>query len=311
MPDPRHVSTGDPVLDRRFQWAVGSLAAGDGETALELLEGMVQQEPAFAPAWFELGKAHQALAQNAAAITAFTQYLALQPDDALGAGLRLTTLGTRPAEQALAPGYVRALFDEYAPRFDAHLTGTLHYRGPEILRQALRRVCDAHARPFRFASALDIGCGTGLMGKALVGVAGALHGVDLSPVMLEQAEQSGAYATLAAGEATEFLTRQGDAAFDLVIAADVLVYMGNLAPLFAQVARVLRPGGLFAFTVQHHNGQGFVLGEDARFAHSAAYLRAVRHGAGLSTFLLEPASTRQDRGVEVPGLVAVFGKPAC
>ncbi len=297
------------MLDRRFQWAMGSLAAGDGQTAAELLADVVQQEPDFAPAWFELGKAHHILAQGAAAIDAFTRYLTLQPDDALGAGPMLVTLGARKPEQALALGYVRALFDDYAPRFDAHLTGALHYKGPEILVQALRRVCHAHSRPFHFGRALDIGCGTGLMGRALFGVVDALHGVDLSPAMLTLAQQSGVYSTLGTGEATEFLTRQGDASLDLVIAADVLVYMGDLTPLFAGVARVLTPGGLFAFTVQHHNGRGFALGEDARFAHSAAYLRAMRHAAGLRTFLLEPASTRQDRGEDVPGLLAVFGKP--
>ncbi len=95
---------------------------------------------------------------------------------------------------------------------------------------------------------------------------------------------------------------------DLVVAADVFVYLGELAPCFAQSARVLEPDGLLAFTVQSHDGEGVVVGDDRRFAHAEGWLRERLIEAGLTPVLVEPASTRQDRGAPVPGLLVVAEK---
>ena len=95
-----------------------------------------------------------------------------------------------------------------------------------------------------------------------------------------------------------------------MVAADVLVYLGDLGALFAAVARVLVPGGLLALTVQSGTDRPFELGLDLRYAHSAAAIAAWARAAGLGVALLVEAWARQDRGAPVPGLVAVLEKPA-
>ncbi|MET0743695.1 MAG: methyltransferase domain-containing protein, partial [Microvirga sp.] len=203
-------------------------------------------------------------------------------------------------------GYVRALFDGYAPQFDRHLSEGLGYRGPAFLADALRRARALHGRPVRFGRTLDHGCGTGLMARALAGIASPIEGVDLSPRMLDQARRTHLYEALHEAELVSFLSGQEEGATDLVVAADVLVYMADLRAVFAHATRVLSLEGLFAFTVQATDRDGFVLGEDARFAHSEAYLRGLAGGAGLTMLVLEGVSTRLDRDRPVPGLLAVL-----
>src|SRR4029077_10060116 len=129
------------------------------------------------------------------------------------------------------------LFDDYADRFDTHLVGILRYRAPHAILAALQDVCAD--RPPRFAHALDLGCGTGLMGEAIRPFAERLDGVDLSPLMLAKARAKLVYDRLAEAEIVAFVRGSPDRAFDLVLAADVLVYVADLAPVFSEVARTL------------------------------------------------------------------------
>ncbi|KAA2242064.1 methyltransferase [Salinarimonas soli] len=302
---PVRVTSGDPNADRRFAYAQGALDDGDHEAAADLAEQTLEITPDFAPAHALLGRARAASGQREAAIGAFQAALALDPEDPLGVRLELACLGALPQGEALGPGYVRALFDQYAPRFDAHLVGALGYRGPAVLMEAL----DAVAPGRSFDRALDLGCGTGLMGEVLRARAGHLAGCDLSPAMVEAARGKGIYDRLAAAELVAFLAAEPRAGADLVVAADVLVYVGDIAPVLAAAAGALMPGGLFGFTVQDHQAEGFALGEDARFAHAPAYLDAAARAAGFEVALSRAASTRRDRGADVPGRVLVLRRP--
>jgi len=296
------LTSGDMIADRRYQWALASLEEGDGETAAELLAGVTELAPGFAPAWFELGRVRRQLGDAEASSFALRRYLAIEPQDRLGAGLILAELGRLEAGAAIAPAYVEALFDDYAGRFDAHLTGTLGYRGPQILLQALERHRPA---PLAFGLTLDLGCGTGLMARALAGAARRMVGVDLSAGMLAQARETGLYESLHKADIVTFLEHWPEPA-ELIVAADVLVYLGPLEAALAGVAGRLELGGLFAFTVQALEGEGFALGPDARYAHSDAYLRACAEASGLRVREIASASTRTDSGRPVPGFVCVL-----
>jgi predicted TPR repeat methyltransferase len=201
---------------------------------------------------------------------------------------------------------VRALFDDYAPKFDRHLTRSLAYRGPELLADAIRRACSRRLREHRFGLALDLGCGTGLMAQALEGACASMEGVDLSPRMLDKAARTKLYDTLHEGGLVSFLAGRPPAEADLVVAADVFVYMAALDGAFREAHRVLKREGLFAFTVQAHEGEGFALGADARYAHGEAYLRELAETVGFTVAIFERVSTREDRGVPVPGFLAVL-----
>jgi predicted TPR repeat methyltransferase len=182
--------------------------------------------------------------------------------------------------------------------------GKLDYRGHLLVADAVRGAAKARAIG-RFAAALDLGCGTGLAGEALRGDVVALSGIDLSPAMIAQARRKGLYDELVAAEALDYLTASSERRFDLVIAADVFVYMGDLTAILARAARVMRPRGLLAFTVETHAGSGVVLGEKLRFAHSPEYVRGVVAGSGFELFQLEHTSSRQEGGEPVPTLLAL------
>ncbi|HEX8167716.1 MAG TPA: methyltransferase domain-containing protein [Beijerinckiaceae bacterium] len=300
-------SSGDLLADRRFAYAQGAYDAGDHAAAAELALQVLELVPGFAPAHALLGRARAALGERDAAVAALQAALAAEPDDALGVRLDLARLGALPPEAAIAPSYVRALFDDYAPRFDKHLIRNLSYRGPELIAAAVRRACSSGGRPFRFRRALDLGCGTGLAARAFEGRFETIEGVDLSPGMLAKARKTHLYERLHEGDLVDFLATCEEASADLVVAADVFVYLASLEEAFRAARRVLSRDGLFAFSVQAHDGEGFVLGEDARYSHGEPYLRALAAQTGFAVALLEPASTRQDRGEDVPGLVAVLG----
>ncbi len=297
-------SSGDFRADRRYEYARAAFEERDFEAAADLARQVIELTPGFAPAHAMLGRSAAELGLRDEAVTALRQALALEPEDVLGVRLDLARLGALAPGEAITDGYVRALFDDYAPKFDRHLTGSLAYRGPELIADALRRACSKRLREYRFV--LDLGCGTGLMAQALEGVFSSMEGVDLSPRMLEKAEKTKLYDALHEGELVSFLAARPSAEADLVVAADVFVYMAALDAAFREAHRVLKREGLFAFTVQAHEGDGFILGEDARYAHGEAYLRELADAVGFTMVIFERVSTREDRGVPVPGFLVVL-----
>ncbi|SCZ05135.1 class I SAM-dependent DNA methyltransferase [Microvirga guangxiensis] len=298
-------SSGDVLADRRYEYASAAFEENDFETAADLARQVLELAPRFAPAHALLGRSAAELGMRNEAVGALRRALELEPEDALGVRLDLARLGALPTEKAMTGTYVRALFDGYAPKFDKHLTKSLAYRGPELIADALRRACVKQARDYRFGLTLDLGCGTGLMGLALEGLCTPLVGVDLSPRMLDKAAKTQLYDHLHEGELASFLTARGEAEADLVLAADVFVYMAALDEVFREVKRVLKRQGLFAFTVQAHEGEGFVLGNDARYAHSESYLRKLTEENGFTAVIFERVSAREDRGVPVAGFLMV------
>ena len=299
----RPASSGDLIVDRRFEWARESLAAGDAAGAADLVVQLLDLAPRYAPAWFLLGEAREQLGDRAGAAEAFARARDADPDDGQGAALRLARLGA-VAAAPMPAGYVRALFDGYAPQFEKALVGHLDYRGPAILMQAIQNLHGGG--PFHFARALDLGCGTGLAGVAFRPFCDELTGVDLAPRMLSIAESKGVYARLALGEVMQFAADEVQAGrrYDLVLAADVFVYFHDLAA-FAGIAPLVTPRGLFAFTVETHEGDGVMLRDTMRFAHGEAHVRDALRAAGLSLVSLDVASARTEKGLPAPGLVVV------
>jgi predicted TPR repeat methyltransferase len=299
-------SSGDLLADRRFGYAQAAFEAADHAAAADLAAQVLELAPGYAPAHALLGRARLALGERDLAVVALNAALLAEPEDALGVGIDLARLGALPPDAAIAPAYVRALFDDYAPRFDRHLTRHLDYRGPGLIAAAVRRACALRGRPFRFCRILDLGCGTGLVGRAFAGAFDCLEGVDLSPKVLAKARKTHLYDALHEAELVGFLAAAEPASADLVVAADVFVYLAALDEAFQAARRALLRDGLFGFSVQAHAGDGFVLGEDARYSHGERYLRELAADAGFAVASLEPASTRQDRGEDVPGFVAVL-----
>ena len=296
------LAASDLIAERRFAYAKAAADEGDWSAAAELFEQALERAPNWAAAWFVLGESREKLGDLDAAAQAFRMSLVADPDDAQGAMARLALVGREKPPDALPQAYVARLFDDYAPRFDKHLTDNLGYRAPALIVDALSAVAPGR----RFAQALDLGCGTGLMGEALRSRINHLTGVDLSAAMIAKARERGVYDGLVVGDAAALLRCEPPRVFDLIVAADALVYMGDLAPLFAVVGSALTVDGLFAFSVESREGDGFKLEPTMRFAHSRAYVEATACEAGLAPLLVRSASTRREAGADAPGLICVL-----
>jgi predicted TPR repeat methyltransferase len=307
MPARIFLSSGDLVADRRFDFARDLQLKGDLVAAADLLLQATELAPGFASAWFTLGDIRAQLDERDAAIAAFRKAQIADPDDRHGAGLRLMLLGAQPLS-AMPQAYLRALFDQYAPKFESALVDDLGYRGPALLFKAVLAARAAIRKPAFFKRAIDLGCGTGLAATAFAKNVDRFIGIDLSPRMIERARASGLYAELEVAEMVEGLRGKPDASANLILAADAMVYVADLMPVLAEAKRVLVSGGVLAFTTETHDGDGVIIGEGLRYAHGADYVRASLGGAGLTLARLEELSARNEDNTPVPGLVVVAGK---
>lgn len=277
------------------------LRAQEAHAALDSYDQALRLRPGHPRAQLGRANALRALGRRDEAIAAYEAAAACGADGATVAYL-LASLGAAPAPQASPAGYVAALFDQYAGRFDRHLVDVLRYRTPTLLADVLARQLAGRSG----LDILDLGCGTGLCGPLLRPLARQLEGVDLSAGMLAQARELGVYDALACGELTAYLA-QTPARWDVLTAADVLVYVGDLDPVLAAARQGLRAGGTFVFSVEALDGDGYSLRASGRYAHAAEYLAmlAARHGF---TVREQVACTlREDSGEPVAGLVFALG----
>jgi len=264
--------------------------------------------PDRASVWRLLGKVHEQLGDRDDAIKALRRVLEIDPSDPFGASVELMRLGADELSE-MPPAYVRLLFDQYAATFDTALVERLGYRGPSVLLEAVLSACQAHRKPANFKHAIDLGCGTGLAAVAFAKMVDRFIGIDLSPGMIEKARATALYAELKETDMLEGLRTTPDSSVDLALSADAMVYVADLFPVLKEASRVLASGGLLAFTLERHDGDGFIMGEGRRYAHSASYVRASIEAVGLVVLQLEQQPIRTERGVPVPGLGIVAEKP--
>jgi len=247
-----------------------------------------------------LGEALVDLGKKAEALKCYRQVLALSPDHRLAAHM-VEALDSR--RNAATNSYVADLFDGYADKFDKHLVETLEYRAPDLIADGLARHLPQGA-----ANALDIGCGTGLVAAALAAKVEAIDGIDLSPAMIEAARAKGLYRHLAAGDSAAVLAENPQFAgpYQLVLAGDVFVYVGDLEATFAAVRQALAPQGHFLFTVEHAETGDYTVRSSARFAHSEAYIADLSAKNGLRMLEVSRVTLRKERYQPIVGRLTVL-----
>ena len=201
MPARLFLSSGDLMADRRFDFARDLQLKGDLVAAADLLLQAIELAPGFASAWFTLGRNPRTARRARRGDRGVSQGVIADPDDRHGARLRLMLLGAEQLSD-MPPAYVRALFDQYAPKFETALVDDLGYRGPALLFKAVLSARAAVRKPAFFKRAIDLGCGTGLAAAAFAKEVDEFIGIDLSPRMIERARVTGLYAEL---EVTEMV----------------------------------------------------------------------------------------------------------
>ncbi|MBB4183865.1 putative TPR repeat methyltransferase [Sinorhizobium terangae] len=307
------LSSGDLIADRRADYAKMLAEAGEPQSAAELMAQALERAPDWAAGWFRLADYEEKSGRKEAAIEALRNTLRLNPEDIFGAGLKLALLGA--AETPVQPPsvYVERLFDDYAERFDKALVEKLEYSVPEKLAALIDRTTGGR----RFHHVTDLGCGTGLFGERIRHRCAYLEGFDLSANMLAKAEAKTIYDRLAQADlslAPEDSGAFGDfpaARADLVSAADVLMYLGNLESVFVIADRLLAPGGLFAFSVEDAaTDEDFILRPSLRYAHSEPYIADLCAERGFSLVATERTVIRMDAGKPIAGILFLARKPA-
>ena len=308
------------------------------DAAIELLEKAREVAPGFAPVQVALGSAYAGAGHDELAVAAMQAAIKLdttstiplerlakhhivarRPREAIGllrrvlrrdpanehaqfllAGLARGDGESRPPPHAPPPALIADLFDAYAAKFDEHLVDKLQYSAP----RALAAMVAALAPPDGSWRVVDLGCGTGLAGVELRPFARTLIGADLSPRMIARARQRGIYDALHVEDIAATLAREHD--LDLIVAADVFIYVGVLDGVFAACATALRPGGLLAFSIERAGEGDVVLDATLRYSHSDDYVRRLASAHGLAVVRAEVATLRVEEERPVEGLLYVL-----
>jgi predicted TPR repeat methyltransferase len=240
-----------------------------------------------------------------AAVLAYEEVLAIDPEDHGGAAIRIAAMGRGETPPKAPDAYVETLFDQHAEAFEDILVEQLGYAVPMLVRQRLQTL---ELGPFK--RMLDLGCGTGLTGEALRDMAEDITGIDISENMVELAHEKDMYETLYVAEVEDFLEDNDDEAFDLITATDVLPYLGALEPLFFGAAENMAVGGLFIFsseTLPENTmaDRPYMVGPHQRFAHSETYVRERLTESGFELVEITDINVRMQDGNPTPGHLVV------
>ncbi len=275
------------------------------EDAAASLQEALALDPDFAVAHGDLGHVFKDLGRLEEAEKSYQR--ALQIDPGLDDARHFISAVTGETTEIPPDGYVRKSFDAYAKRFDDHLTNTLGYKIPTLMYQAVNRVAGSNAK---FRRALDLGCGTGLVGQEFRDIVEQLHGNDLSPEMMKIAERKEIYDEIYSGDALEFLDRSENqqTGYDIVLAADFFIYIGNLAPIFTAVREVMTAGGLFVFSVESLDQGTSKLLLSGRYSQCETYIRNLASDGDFSVELCNKVIVRSERGDPIPGNIFILKK---
>ncbi len=272
------------------------------DDAAQALERALELRPGFGAALENLGEVREKQQQPQAALAAFAQALELSPDNDR---LRFRCAVLRGENPQRPPdSFVRNLFDGLSGEFDQRLVEKLGYRFPYELEAHLVGVLQAPAS----LDVLDIGCGTGLVGIHIKPWARHLMGVDLSSGMVVAARKRGVYDQLLESTLQDALADSKDQCWDLVIAGDVFVYVGDLNQVLAQTRRVLRPDGRLLFSIECcADEHDYLLQPTGRYAHSEASLRRLAAAHGFAVEYCRSIPLRKEWEQMLEGMVLRFG----
>ncbi|MDF1484980.1 methyltransferase domain-containing protein [Ramlibacter sp. H39-3-26] len=280
-------------------------ATGQRAQALDALTALHEAHPENADILLDATKAAISLQKKRVSQTLARRLVALAPDNEEYKFWQQIAQGKTPATQIA--GDVTALFDQFAEKFDQHLVRGLQYQMPRVIAERIKV-----RYPGLKLNVLDLGCGTGLLGVCLGRIDGALVGVDLSMKMIEQAARHGVYDRFHNVNLLDALQATPDSLYEVITAADVFIYVGDLSQAIPNACRILVPGGRLMFSCEAATDDeaDYVLHADnMRYAHKASHVQALCKAAGFDDVLIEATDLRLEKGQPVKGFIVEAHKP--
>ena len=297
----RHVTTIHPdYADAHYNIGVVLKSTGDVKGATKSYRRAISIDSNHALAHYNLGNVFKDRGMTDEAAASYRRAIELDGNN-LSAKHLLAAL-TGHTTQTAPRQYIVDMYDVYSKTFDKHLVDKLGYKIPGVLRGMFSDLFEG--RP-HFRNVVDLGCGTGLSGAEFRSVSDRLSGVDLSSGMIEEAKGRNVYNVLHVGDIVEFLDKTAEQ-YDLFVATDVCIYIGDMEPFFASVDRRSAKGAWLAFSTETLDGDGYVLRPTGRYAHSRDY---VLSSAGRYNFVEEisrPEIIRKEGDEEIPGDVFIM-----
>ncbi|MDX2163956.1 MAG: tetratricopeptide repeat protein [Gammaproteobacteria bacterium] len=287
-------------IGARYSYGIALLESDDLQEAIHQFEKILAKHPNHLNAKSNLGIAYLKMGHVDKAKNIFNKVLAENPDRPEIAYLYSALTGdTNP--QKPPSEYIQNLFDQYAKNYDSHMTGGLAYEAPQKLKQLLD-----HHFEIKDIKIADLGCGTGLSGVEFQPCASLLHGVDLSPKMLELAKHKNIYHKLNHMDLVDFLNH-AELPYDLLLAADTLNYFGDLTPIFHSAHHALTPTGLLLFSLESHDAETpWQLQKSGRYIHAKNYVQQKARDHGFEIVALEKSALRRQNHEPVMGWLCLL-----
>jgi predicted TPR repeat methyltransferase len=277
---------------------------GKLQEALMAFQQAVTLFPEYADAYHNIGSILIEMGRTDQALLALQKAAQIDPGNLSAKYMTAALSGENP--KSVPPEYVKELFNQYSNRFDKHLTGQLSYQTPQHLRKALDDTIRMHKK---FDKVLDIGCGTGLAGGIFRDLAGHMVGVDISREMICAAEKKSIYNQLHVSEINDFLFNCREN-FDLVVAADVFVYFGDLEPLFSCLEKRFNQEAYFLFSIESCPDEDYILHSTGRFAHGTNYIKSLAEKHHFKVVAVNPVVLRKENEQSVKGEIFILLKQA-
>lgn len=280
------------------------LSLGTFVEGIKVAQWAVRNYPDDEKLYQTLGLLHAQIGNSKASSKALQHTLQLNPNLL---NVRHILDGVNKNHTKIAPRqYIKNLFNDFADTFEHLLLHQLDYRSYLELAD---QVCALEPLKKSNVSVLDLGCGTGLFGYALLKKVkiNNLVGVDLSTGMLAKCQERNIYHQLHNSDIVEFLQSRQDL-YDCITASDVFVYIGDLTEVMRHSYQRLVTGGYFAFTVEALTRGNYILTHTGRYQHSIKYLTALQKLTGYSNISAKTIDLRKEYGNMVKGYLVLLQK---
>jgi len=286
---------------------------GMTDAAIACYRQAIAFRPDFAEAHYNLGSALKEHGKTEEALASYRQVIELEPNNE-GVKYLIATL-TGGTYERVPDQHIEQVFDNYADRFDQHLVNDLDYKTPQELVSLVKQI---RGTPTAAEwDVLDLGCGTGLVGAEISPYAKKLVGVDLSEKMLAKARERNIYHSLIRSELLTMMRNESTSSYDVITAADVFIYLGKLDEIISEAKRLLRKGGLFAFSAEaieelpseekgQESSDDYKLNPTGRYAHSVSYLNRLATTNGYKSLKIISSQARLEKGQPVKAWLVIW-----